>query len=447
MVKELTLGQKQSYALASPVRDLLLSGGFRSGKTTIACIKIITQHCTQPNNRILIGRLTYPELRDSTQKSFFGLLPPEWIKSWNKSEGVLTLLNGTEILFRHLDTTSEEELKGMELGAALIDQVEEISEDVYLILKSRLNMMHVKCRQLIMTCNPLLFWAYKYFKQETDPDRELIEFSMLDNKHNLPEDYLQDMLKRPENWKRQFVYGVWDESLLADKAVIPVEYLQGQRVFAMEPIRNFNGVKIFRDVESGHEYQFGFDTSEGIGLDFNAMSVRDKETGEQVAFWKGQIQPDLFATMIALPTLNYFNCGLAVPEINNTGIAFVNRLKDKYDNIYKRKQFDYEQNEETDALGWKTTPGTKPLLVDHYLKLLREGQSKTRSNEVLAEYPTFVYNSDVGKKGMGAKKGFYDDALIADMLACWEIEPKVFHNRPQVNVNFDNLIGSGRGGW
>lgn len=432
----------------SQARDLLLSGGFRSGKSTIACIKLIIDHCSQRGNRILIGRLTYPELRDSIQKTFFDLLPVQFIKTWNKTEGVLVLKNDCEILFRHLDTTSENELKGMELGAALIDQVEEISEEVYLTLKSRLNKNGVKNRQLLMTCNPLLFWAYKYFKQESDPTRELIEFSMLDNRHNLPEDYIQDMLKRPENWKKQFVYGVWDESLLADKCIIPVEYLQAQRVFIMDPIRMFNQVKIYKDYENGHEYQFGFDTSEGIGLDFNSMSVRDKETGEQVAFWKGQVQPDLFASMISLPTLNYYGRGLAVPEINNTGIAFVNRLKEKYSNIYKRKQFDYEQNEETEALGWRTTTGTKPLLVDHYLKLLREGQIKTRAEETIAEYPTFVYTSDVGRKGMGAKKGFHDDAIIADMLACWEIEPKVYHQQSNnTPLNFDNLIGSGRGGW
>jgi len=426
----------------------LLSGGFRSGKTTVACIKLIVGPCSEANNRILIGRLTYPELRDSTQKTFFDLLPEHFIKSWNKSEGVLVLRNGTEVLFRHLDTTSQEELKGMELGAAFIDQVEEISEEVYLTLKSRLNKPNVSIRQLIMTCNPLLFWAYKYFKQENDPDRELIEYSMLDNKQNLPQDYIADMLKRPENWKKQFVYGVWDESLLADKAVIPVEYLQAQRVFVTDPIRNFNGVKIYKDVEVGHKYRFGFDTSEGIGQDFCTMSVRDEETGEQVAFWKGNMQPDLFAQMIALPTLNYYNKGLAVPEVNNTGIAFVNRLKEKYSNIYLRQQFDHAQNEEMESLGWKTTPSTKPLLVDNYLKLLREGQIRTRSEETVAEYPTFVYTSDVGRKGMGAKQGFHDDAVIADMLACWEINPKLYHtNNTNINIDFDNLAGAGRGGW
>lgn len=442
------MSPKQRHALESPVRDLLLSGGFRSGKTTVACIKLIAGPCSEANNRILIGRLTYPELRDSTQKTFFELLPEHFIKSWNKSEGLLVLKNGTEILFRHLDTTSEEELKGMELGAAFIDQVEEISEAVYLTLKSRLNKPNVKTRQMIMTCNPLLFWAYKYFKQEADPDRELIEFSMLDNKHNLPEDYIADMLKRPENWKKQFVYGVWDESLLADKAVIPVEYLQAQRAFVIDPIRKYNDVNVYKDVESAHKYRAGFDTSEGVGKDYCAMSIRDEETGEQVAFWKGNLQPDIFAVMVAIPMLKYYNNALAIPEINNTGLAFLNRLKVAYTNIYKRQQFDYAQNEEVEALGWRTTSSTKPLLVDGYLKLLREGQIRTRSEETLAEYPTFVYTSDVGRKGMGAKTGFHDDAIMADMLACWEINPKTFHTDNKfVNVSFDNLVGAGKGGW
>ena len=424
-----------------------MSGGFRSGKTTLACIKLIVDHCSQSNNRVLIGRLTYPELRDSTQKTFFDLLPEHFIEKWYKSDGVLLLKNGCEILFRHLDTTSEEELKGMELGAAFIDQVEEISEEVFLTLKSRLNKAGVNNRQLLMTCNPLLFWAYKYFKQEKDDSRELIEFSMLDNKQNLPTDYIADMLKRPENWKKQFVYGVWDESLLADKCVIPIEYLQNQRVFVKEPIRMFGHSKIFKDVIDGHKYQAGVDTSEGLGLDFNTVSVRDVETGEQVATCKSQVQPDVFASTIVLPLLNYYNKPLLVPEVNNTGIAFVNRIKEKYSNIYLRKQYDHTSNEETDVLGWKTTAGTKPLLIDHYLKLNREGQLKTYSEETLNEYPTFVYTSDVGRKGAGAKTGFHDDMLFADMLACWEIEPKTFHQNVDMKVDFDNLIGAGRGGW
>ena len=123
----MTFQGKQELALNSKTRFLLLSGGYRSGKTSVALVKLVIQHMSQPNNRILIGRLTYPELRDSILKDIFQFIPEEWIDKYNESRLELRLKNGTEILFRHLDTVSTQELKGMTLGAALIDQVEELS--------------------------------------------------------------------------------------------------------------------------------------------------------------------------------------------------------------------------------------------------------------------------------------------------------------------------------
>lgn len=406
----------------SKAKSLLLSGGFRSGKTLVAIIKLIDQHLTVKKNRALVGRLTYPELRDTTQKQFFDILPPEWIYNWKESEGCLTLHNKTEVLFRHLDTVSEEEIRGLELGVALLSQVEEIKESVVMAVKSRLNMQHVPCRQLIMDCNPTLFWAYKDFKQNQDPDNQLIEFSMLDNEKNLPADYIQDMMKRPESWKRQFVYGIWDESLLSDRSVIPIEYIQMQKRFVEEPIRRFEGIDMFEDVNPKHHYQCGVDPSEGVGRDRATFSMTDCYTGNQVAFWKGQIPPDLLVDKV-VPACKYFNEARVVPEINSIGLAFLSRLKDKYDNIYERKVYDRDTDSQTKVLGWKTTTSTKPLLVDNYLKHLREGTRKIRSKDVVAEMPTFVYTDETRKQGMGAQSGFHDDAIIADMLSCIEIEP------------------------
>lgn len=419
---------KQAQCLQSKAKELLVSGAFRAGKTMALIIKVITQHLTVPNNRGLLGRLTYPELRDTLQKDFFALLPEEWIKDWNKSEGNLLLHNGTEVLFRHMDTTSELEIRGGEYGFALLSQVEEIPDSIVDAISGRMSLKHVPCPQIMMDCNPALFWAYKRFKQESDTSRELIEMSMLDNKDNLRQDYFADMMKKPESWKRQFVYGVWDESLLSNRAVIPIEYIQAQRVFEQEKIRHFNGIEIFKDCEKHHEYQIGVDTSEGIGLDYSALSCVDVYTGEQVAFWKGQVQPDLLKTNI-IPLARYYNDAKIIPEINNTGIAFVANLKMEYQNIYVRKAFDTDTDTEKHVYGWKTTSSTKPLLVDNFLTLLREGKATIRSTKVINEMPTFVYTDDVKKKGMGAQGGFHDDALIATMLSYLDVDPSKFSSQ------------------
>lgn len=420
--------------MESKRKSLLLSGGFRSGKTLSAIVKIITQHCTVPNNRGLIGRLTYPELRDTVQKDFFELLPEEWIQHWDKTNGVLTLVNGCEVLFRHLDTVSELEIRGMTLGFVFISQVEEIDESVYKALLARLNLMlpdEEHFRQIIMDCNPSLFWAYKYFKQETDDQRELLEFSMMENQENLPPDYLSDMMKQPALWKKQFVFGVWDESLLSDKSVIPVEYIQTQKKFFEEPIRMFEKIDIFEDVNRAHNYQIGVDVGEGTGHDRSAVVCFDLHTGKQVAHWKGQVQPDLLAKMVVIPLARYFNQALVIPEINSIGLAFLSRLKEDYTNIYKRKEFDKVENRETEVLGWRTTYSTKPLMIDNLLTLLREGMIQIKARDIHSEMSTLVYTTESRKHGVGAQSGFHDDCIIATMLALMDFTKNKFTPEPR----------------
>ena len=332
----------------------------------------------------------------------------------------------------------------MELGFALIDQVEEIAEETIDILASRLNLGVSPQRQIIMTCNPALFWAYRRFKQEKHPDYELIEFSMLENKHNLPEDYFSDMLQRPESWKRQFVYGIWDESLLSERAVFPVEYIQQQDKFIIPPQRKIDDIDIYEDVVERHTYQAGVDISEGIGRDYSVLSIWNTVTGEQVAFWRGQIAPDMLAQKV-IPCLRYYNEALVVPEINGLGLAFLSRLKEKYDNIYHRVDFDKDKEIERQLLGWKTTHATKPLLVDNFMTLLREGKIKIRNRQILEEMKTYIWTDEVRKKGSGAQQGFYDDSIISAMLACWKITPGQI--QPGINMDLSHFFTGGRAGY
>ena len=76
-----------------------------------------------------------PELRDTTQKTFVEFCPSDWYAEsrggvWNKSENYVRLYNGSEIIFRHLDTISERELLSLNLGWFGIDQSEETTESV-----------------------------------------------------------------------------------------------------------------------------------------------------------------------------------------------------------------------------------------------------------------------------------------------------------------------------
>ncbi|MGB8839435.1 MAG: hypothetical protein WCC64_00025, partial [Aliidongia sp.] len=56
----------------------------------------------------------------------------------NDREGYLRLVNKSEVIWMHLDDYSEEDLRGKEFNSVLTDQAEEISEQIYITLDSRI---------------------------------------------------------------------------------------------------------------------------------------------------------------------------------------------------------------------------------------------------------------------------------------------------------------------
>ena len=152
------------------------SGGWGNGKTTAGCLRSLVLS-SYPNNFGLVGRLTYPELRDTTRRSFFEICPPDFYDpseggEWRISENHLKFKNGSEIIFRHLDQVSEKELLSLNLGWFYIDQAEEVSEQIFLILQSRLRLNTVPNRYGFVTCNPEPGnWIYRRFKKPQEENR------------------------------------------------------------------------------------------------------------------------------------------------------------------------------------------------------------------------------------------------------------------------------------
>jgi PBSX family phage terminase large subunit len=210
------------YDLHVPELNNYLGNGFinhNSGKTVALVLKTLLISQIMPGNFGLIGRLTYPELRDTTQKTFFEFCPPDWYAAenggvWNKSENYVKLYNGSEIIFRHLDTISEKELLSLNLGFFGIDQAEEIPESVFTILQSRLRKNDVARRYGFLICNPAGHnWLWHNFHPDSKDRMSsgfYVESTTYDNMKNLPEDYKHmEESYSPEMVKR-YLYGSWD---------------------------------------------------------------------------------------------------------------------------------------------------------------------------------------------------------------------------------------------
>lgn len=211
---------KQSSFMTHTQRYGCMSGGYGSGKTYAGCLRslILSQY---PKNVGLIGRLTYRELNDTTRKTFFELCPPEYYDEkqggrWSPTENNLRLVNGSEILFRHLDTVSEAELKSLNLGWFFIDQAEEIGLPVWRVLQSRLRLNRVPNRFGFISCNPEPgSWIEDIFKKPfdentLDSDHFYMDTTTYDNPYN-PPDYIESLLRTfPDELKKRYVEGRWD---------------------------------------------------------------------------------------------------------------------------------------------------------------------------------------------------------------------------------------------
>jgi len=115
--------------------------GIRGGKTIAGAnesvrvsINGMPPHFSAPNVGAICAA-TYPMLRDVVLPEFFRFCPEPVIKSFNRSEMTLKLINGSKILFRSAD--SPDRLRGLDLNWYWIDEAAVANKEAHDILQGR----------------------------------------------------------------------------------------------------------------------------------------------------------------------------------------------------------------------------------------------------------------------------------------------------------------------
>jgi hypothetical protein len=214
-------------------------GGVGAGKTLAGAVRSLARALDQPGSLGLIGAPTYPMLRDSTQRTLFELLeglgegargselpghgadglksvetaPPgsdfsrrrrtPALKSreskgqdtlpytYNKSEGHLSLANGSEILLRSLD--EPDRVRGLNLAWFWLDEAPLCGYYAWQILKGRLRQSGYETAGWA-TGTPHGRDGYaRDFEIERKAHHALFRASTHDNAAHLPEDYIADL--------------------------------------------------------------------------------------------------------------------------------------------------------------------------------------------------------------------------------------------------------------
>jgi len=211
--------QAEFHALSKKYR--FFEGGWGNGKTSCGCAEALMLALEYPGSMGLIARRTRPELRASTQKVFFKGgggdpelgdftgCPEELIRKFNKTEGKLTLINGSEIHFWSLD--DPDKLSNLNLGWFLIDQAEEVPEEMFQMLQGRLRQANAPRCGLVLA-NPNghdWIWYRCVAHPENFKDHGMVHATTRDNP-NLPKDYVESLERMPAKWVERFMEGSFD---------------------------------------------------------------------------------------------------------------------------------------------------------------------------------------------------------------------------------------------
>lgn len=179
--------------------------------------------------------------------------------------------------------------------------------------------------------------------------------------------------------------------------------------------KNEDGLVMYYPPRPGRTYIAGADVAEGVtGGDYSTCVIWDRETGEEVAFYRGYLPPDRFGALLN-KVGRLYNNALMVVEINNHGLTTVTALKNlMYPQMFFRPStFDAMGSSWSDRLGWKTTKVTRPLMIDDLRESLQDGSLRIHTENTLDEMLTFVFD-DGGN--MISQSSFHDDCIFASAI-------------------------------
>lgn len=238
-----TQEQKDFFTITK--RNSCFSGGFGNGKSYAGCEKLIWLLLNFKNYRVAVARYEESKLRETTMKTFFKIMPPsayDPAKGGNRADSLnrLRLVNGSEVIWMNLKDTDEGFVRGLEVNSVLVDQAEEISENMYLMLSARVgrwDMAEVPAELLksnpnwpisentkkpavpnymMILCNPdsELHWIYKRyhpdsedFKKKYSKNHQMVQGET--TAATIDKELLDEMMENDEAWVDRFVKGKW----------------------------------------------------------------------------------------------------------------------------------------------------------------------------------------------------------------------------------------------
>lgn len=227
------------------IREFLLMGGSRSGKSFIIVFAMCFIALRTPLSRQLIARFRFNHVKNSiwldTLPKVLKLCFPGVSVKWNNTDHYIQFDNGAEIWIAGLDDKERiEKILGMEFLNIFLNEASQISYAAYNIIKTRLAQLcyavvkdketgeekevEVK-RRIFIDENPPTkkHWTYRVFFENIDPisktrlnanDYASLKMNPDQNLENIASDYLETLQSMPEAQRKRFMDGEFSDDSL-----------------------------------------------------------------------------------------------------------------------------------------------------------------------------------------------------------------------------------------
>lgn len=170
----------------------VIYGGAGSGKSyTVTQFLIARKLLRYKNKRLLVTRKYNPSLKQTAYS-----LMLEWLQKFKvkyeekKSEQLINLPNGSEILFRGMDDA--EKIKSSEFNYIWMEEATEFTMQDFLQLRLRLRRANAGQRnQMFLTFNPVSSWVTDHFLKQEQEDVGILQTTYKDNIRFLDDDYVK----------------------------------------------------------------------------------------------------------------------------------------------------------------------------------------------------------------------------------------------------------------
>ena len=216
------------YLIDDTTTEILYGGSVGSGKSYLGCMWIVIMCLKYSKTRYLIGRTKLTQLKLTTLKTLFEVLQGLSLLegthyTFNGQSNVMTFLNGSEVILKDLELkpsdSNFDSLGSLELTGAFLDETSQISFQAFQVIKSRLRFKmteHNLKPKVFMSCNPSQNWLYDYFYKpskngELKPYQKFVPALPTDNPY-LPDTYIEELKKLPEQQRKRLFEGNWDYS-------------------------------------------------------------------------------------------------------------------------------------------------------------------------------------------------------------------------------------------